>query len=72
MSLRAHQVASRAAGGRVAVELLRDPADGSERHVVVYRSGGDYWLSSFRFEDADQAAVAAMVLRDFVLGAETI
>lgn len=69
MGLCAHQIATRAAGGKVHVVAFRDPADGSERHAVAYTSFGDRWLSALRFPDASTADAAAAVLGEFI-GAE--
>lgn len=69
MALSAHQIATRAAGGKVRVIALRDPADGSERHAVAYDSFGERWLSDLRFMDPSTADAAAAVLGEFI-GAE--
>lgn len=65
----AHQSATRAAGGTISVFVLRDRADGTERHAVAYDSFGERWLSRHQFSDQDQANAAAVVLGEF-LGAE--
>lgn len=69
MNLFAHQIATRAAGGKVRVVSLRDPADGSQRHTVAYESFGERWLSALRFADESTADAAAAVLGEFI-GAE--
>lgn len=69
MTLFAHQIATRVAGGTVHVVTLRDPADGSQRHAVAYDSFGERWLSDLRFADESTADAAAAVLGEFI-GAE--
>jgi len=69
MTLFAHQIATRAAGGVVSVLTIRDRSDGSEQHAVVYDSYGERWLSVCRFADASTADAAASVLGEFI-GAE--
>jgi hypothetical protein len=69
----AHQIAAKAAGGRVSVVGFRNPADGSEAYGAAYtpigsRSAPD-WLSPQRFTDRAQAEAAAAVLAAF-LGVE--
>jgi hypothetical protein len=66
----AHQIAARAAGNTITVERVRNPGDGSERFAIVLNSRGDRWVSSFVFDEEEQAQIGAMVLRDFVLGAK--
>ena len=65
----AHQIATRAIGGTVAVTIIRDPAEGSARYAVSYESRGEQWISWHRFPDVAQADAGALVLADF-LGCE--
>jgi hypothetical protein len=64
-----HQVITRALGGTVSIAIVREPADGSIRHCVAYRSHASQWLSRHRFQDVSQAEAGAITLADF-LGAE--
>lgn len=66
----AHQIAAKAAGGRVSVVLFRNPADGSDASGVAYKAVGSSttadWLSPQRFGDRAQAEAAAAVLAAFL------
>ena len=65
----AHQIATRAVGGTVAVTSTRDPSAGAVQFAVIYESHGTRWQSCHRFEDVGQADAGALVLGEF-LGAE--
>lgn len=72
MTVRAHQIAAKASGGKVSVVLFRDPADGSEAYSASYNAAGGAgvrWLSPQRFTDRAHAEAAAAVLAAF-LGVE--
>ncbi|SFH82514.1 hypothetical protein [Bradyrhizobium sp. cf659] len=66
----AHQIAAKAAGGRVSVVLFRNPADGSEASGVAYMAVGSStaadWISPQRFTDQAHADAAAAVLAAFL------
>ncbi len=68
MAPSAHQIATRAVRGSVSVVVMRDPADGSERHAVAYTSQGERWLSDRRVDDPSHADAAADVLGEFLIG----
>lgn len=73
MTFRAHQIAAKAAGGRVSVVLFRNPADGAETFGAAYAPTGSRstpdWLSPQRFTERAHAEAAAAVLAAF-LGVE--
>ncbi|GMO40931.1 hypothetical protein [Bradyrhizobium sp. TM233] len=68
-NLFAHQIAARAAGGRVSVVSFRDPADGSETYGAAYTAAGGVggrWLSPQRFVERAHADAAVAVLAAFL------
>jgi hypothetical protein len=64
-----HQIITRAIGATVSVLTIRDPADGTSRHVVSYECGITHWVSRHLFQDVAQAEAGCLTLADF-LGAE--
>ena len=61
-----HQIATRAIGATVFITSIRDPADGTAKYAVTYKSGVVRWLSERRFSDPAQAEAAGRVLSEFL------
>ena len=59
------QIISRAMGAIVDVVEIRDPADGASQLAIRYVAGDERWISTRRFQDREQANVAAIAVADF-------
>ena len=59
------QIVSRAMGAVVDIVEVRNPADGGSQHAIRYTCGDARWISTRRFDDREQANIAAIAVADF-------
>jgi hypothetical protein len=59
------QIVSRAMGAIIDIVEARDPSDGTSNLAVRYSAGGSRWISTRRFQDREQAHIAALAIADF-------